>query len=244
MKIKKIITAFLLLVALLLSACQINTITEINPNGSGIYKFEMGLTAEDQTALADFGSTIDDFCSDMGEDMPVGATFYKETRNETETWCIFEVQFQSLAQLEEAYNETDTRINRLEFSDGKFFYDLTIDMSGDAETEGMDIEMFWIVKMPGKVLENNASQQSDTTLTWQLKPGQENNIYAISEEKSGFGPSFDIDFGDGSPIIAGVVGVLFLCLCCFIPLVLGGVAFFLIRKKKNTQMIEPGAPMA
>jgi hypothetical protein len=35
-----------------------------------------------------------------------------------------------------------------------------------------------------------------------------------------------------------VGGVVFLCLCCFVPLVIAGVVFFLMRRKKVTTAVE------
>jgi hypothetical protein len=257
MKSKKLLYVLLLLSALMLSACQINTVTEINPDGSGVYKYEFGFSEEDETALAEFGSSIDEFCEDMNEDMPDGTIYYKETRNETETWCVFETGFASLDELREIYsNETDPRINELGFSDGKFTYDLSIDISDEDEADMIDTEVFWIVTMPGRVIENNATDQSGATLTWRLSPGRQVNIRAVSEigggpaggvrvdeselDESGVDDNgFDIgDFGidfDGSRLGFGIAVVLFLCLCCFVPLVIGGVAFFLIRKKKSSE---------
>jgi len=255
MKSKKLFFALFLLSALLLSACQINTVTEINQDGSGVYKYEFGFTEEDESALAEFGSSIDDFCEDMTDDMPDGSSFYKETRNETETWCIFETGFASLDELKDIYStETDTRVNELGFSDNQFAYDVSIDLSEESDSELMGAEVFWIVKMPGKIVESNAAEQSGNTLTWKMIPGREMNIRAVSEVGGGLfsgsgsadgddsGIGFNFDF-DGSPFVTGIAVVLFLCLCCFVPLVIGGVAFFLIRKKKSAES-PVDAPMS
>jgi predicted small secreted protein len=243
MKSKKLLFALFLLSALLLSACQINTVTEINQDGSGLYKYEFGFSAEDEATLAEFDSSVDDFCSDMGEDLPDGLSFYKETRNENETWCIFEANFASLTELEQIYSETDTRINQLELANGRLTYDLSLDLSGEDDTELMGAEIFWIVKMPGKVLESNAAEQSGDTLTWKLVPGKQNDIRAVSEVGGIGNIGFDFEF-DGNPLAAGVAVVFFLCLCCVIPLVIGGVAFFLIRKKKASDTPQQPAEEA
>jgi hypothetical protein len=232
MKPKILLFALFILSALLLSACNINFITEFNNDGSGSYTQEIGLS-DDQ--LASFGMSSDEFCDEMAEDMPDGMSMRKETRNEKETWCIFKSQFASIDALKELYSETDTRINQIAIVDDKLIYDVVLDMSDDdAGAMGITINASWTVKMPGKVIEHNATEQNGNTLTWKLAVGRENDIRAVSEIGSGL----SIDLG-GNWITNIVGGVLFLCLCCFVPLVIAGVAFFLIRKKKAAVSSEP-----
>jgi len=232
MKPKTLLFALFILSALLLSACNINFITEFNNDGSGSYTQEIGLPSEE---LASFGMSADEFCDEMAEDMPDGMSIRKETRNEKETWCIFESQFVSIDELKKLYSETDTRINQIAIEDNKLIYDVVLDMSGDdAGAMGITINANWTVKMPGKVIEHNATEQNGNTLVWKLAVGRENNIRAVSEIGSGV----SIDLGDNW-IINIVGGGLFLCLCCFVPLVIAGVAIFLIRKKKAAPSSEP-----
>ncbi|MFO7585685.1 MAG: hypothetical protein R6W69_13240 [Anaerolineales bacterium] len=233
MKSKKLLFALFILSALLLSACQVNFITDINSDGSGMYVQEIGLPTED---LDGFGMNADEFCEEMEEDAPPGTTARKETRNENETWCIFETKFASLDELKTVYAETETRINDISIVDGTLTYDISLDFSGEESVPGMSIN--WIVKMPGTVIENNATEQSGNTLTWKAAMGKENNIRAVSQVGGGLASGFNFDF-DGNPLGVGIAAVLFLCLCCFVPLVIGGVAFFLIRKKKAGDSTEP-----
>jgi predicted small secreted protein len=234
MKSKTLLFALFILAALLLSACNVNFITDIKSDGSGTYIQEIGLPTEE---LESFGMNADEFCEEMEEDAPPGTTARKETRNEKETWCIFESNFASLDELKTIYATTDTRVNDISLSDGKLTYDITLDFSSDESIPGISVN--WTVKMPGKVIESNATEQSGNTLTWKAAMGRENNIRAVSEVGgTGSGLSFDFDF-DGNPLGVGIAAVLFLCLCCFVPLVIGGVAFFLIRKKKAGDSTEP-----
>jgi hypothetical protein len=234
MKSKTLLFALFILSALLLSACNVNFITEIKSDGSGTYVQEIGLPNED---LESFGMNADEFCEEMEEDAPAGTTARKETRNENETWCIFETSFASLDELKTLYAETETRINDISLVDDTLTYDITLDFSSDESVPGISVN--WIVKMPGKVIESNATEQSGNTLTWKAAMGRENNIRAVSQV-GGLASGFNFDFdGKPLPLGVGIAAVLFLCLCCFVPLVIGGVAFFLIRKKKTDDSTEP-----
>lgn len=101
--------------------------------------------------------------------------------------------------------------------------------------DGMGLNANWIVKMPGKVIESNATEQDGSTLTWKLQIAKENNIRAVSKV-GGAG------LGLGGDWIAYVLGGgVFLCLCCFIPLVIGGGAGFYFWRKKKAAGTEPSA---
>jgi hypothetical protein len=222
MKTKKFALLVLLsLAALLLTACKINVITDIKSDGTGAYIQEVGIVTSD---LSDLGMDVATFCDEMGKEMPAGMSARQETRDK-ETWCIFETQFYSLEELEKLYSETETRINQISMTEDEFIYDITLDMTGEENSlPGITLNANWIVKMPGRVIESNASEQSGNTLTWKLQIGQENNIRAVS--KLG-GPDFG---GDWLWYVLG--GGAFLCLCCFVPLVIGGAGFYFWRKKK------------
>ena len=224
MKTKKITLLVLLaLAALLLTACKVNVITDIQSDGSGAYIQEIGMATEDLSGL---GMDAASFCEQVGTDMPAGMSARQETRDQ-ETWCIFETKFASLDELIALYGQTDTRINQIVIADGELIYDITLDMSGETDSmTGMGLNANWIVKMPGRVVESNATEQNGSTLTWKLALGKENNIRAVSK-LGGIG----LDLG-GDWIWYLLGGGAFLCLCCFLPLVIGGAAFFFIRKKK------------
>ncbi len=233
MKIKKVILLVLLtLAALLLTACDLNVITDIQSDGSGVYIQEIGLPSEELSGL---GMDAEAFCAEMGKELPPGMSARQETRNEAEIWCIFESKFASLDELTALYSETDTRINQIAIADGELIYDLTLDMRGESSgMPGMGLNANWIVKMPGKVIESNATAQDGNTLTWKLEIGQENNLRAVS--KTG-GAGLDLG-GDWLWYTLG--GGAFLCLCCFLPLVIGGAAFFLLRRKKQAETAASG----
>lgn len=225
MKSQKLAPFFLLvLLALLLSACQVNFITDIKSNGSGTYIQEVGFQG-DEASMAGLSDGGEDFCAKQNEELPPGTAIRQETRNEDETWCIYETPFSSLDDLKTIYGTTDTRVNEISIADGKLTYDISLDLSGDSSAP-MGADIFWIVSMPGNLVENNASEQSDNTLKWKLIGGQVNNIRAVSEVGG-----LSLDFGEDA-IWYVFGGGLFLCLCCFVPLLIGAIAFFLIRKKQ------------
>ncbi len=227
MKNKKVHYVVIALAVLLLSACNANVITEIKSDGSGAYIQEIGMSTDD---LSSFGLDAESFCNEMAQDMPAGMGARQETRKEEEIWCIFETQFATLDDLIALYSETDTRINQIAIADGELIYDITLDMTGETNNmPGMSIDANWIVKMPGKIVESNATEQDGTTLTWKLELAQVNNIRAVSK-LGGAG----LNLGGGDSIFYALGGCAFLCLCCFVPLVIGGVAFFLLRRKKDT----------
>lgn len=223
-----------ILTALLLSACNINIITDIQSDGSGSYTQEIGMPTEDLSGL---GMDAESFCAEMGKELPPGMSARQETRNQDEIWCIFETQFASLDELIALYSETDTRINQIALAGDELIYDITLDMSGESGSlPGLGLNANWIVKMPGKVIESNATEQNDRTLTWKLQIGKENNLRAVS--KVG-GTGLDLGGGWIAYVLGGGV---FLCLCCFIPLVLGGGAGFYFWRKKQAAAPQPSAP--
>lgn len=226
-KSRLLLIALLTVIALLLSACQVNFITDIKDNGSGVYTQEIGFQS-DEASMAGLDTSDENFCTDQNQDLPPGTSIRQETRNGDETWCIYETPFATLEELKAIYGATDTSINDISITDSQLTYDITLDLSSDSDTTtGMDI--FWIVTMPGTVIENNATQQDGNTLTWTLTSGQANNIRAVS--KTG-GLNF------GGDMLWYIIGGVCLCLCFIVVLVVAGVIFFLSRRKKNAAKVE------
>jgi hypothetical protein len=222
-----LLIALLTALALILSACQVNIITDIKNNGSGAYTMEIGFQGE-EASMANLDTSAENFCSDQNQDTPPGTTIRQETRNGDETWCIYESVFTSLDELKTIYGSTDTRINNLSSVDGKLTYDITLDLSGDSSAmSGGDI--FWIVTMPGSIIENNATEKNGNTLKWTLTAGQENNIRAVS--KTG-----GLDLGGDT--LWYILGGVCLCLCFIVVLIVAGVVFFLLRRKKKATGVE------
>jgi len=217
--------------ALLLSGCKANLITKIKSDGSGNFTQEIGFTAEEMTTLNSFGSGSD-FCTNMGSSNSLsGATVNQEKRGD-ETWCLFETPFATLDELKTLYSSSDTIVNDLSISDGKLHYDVTINMTGTNATTGL-LQTKWILTMPGKVSNHNADEVSGTTLTWNLKPGQDSNLLADSSTKGGI---------SSNSTILIVVGLL--CLCLVMIVIIGVVIFLVVRnnKKKQAPIVEVVKP--
>jgi hypothetical protein len=236
MKSKQSIFALFILAVLLLSACKVNFITDIKSDGSGSYTQELGFT-KDEAAMAGLssGGAGEEFCKNAntqggGSELPPGTTIRQETRNGDETWCIFETSFKSLNDLKSVYATTDLQINNLSLADGKLVYDVTLDMSGESGSAPM-ADIYWLVTLPGKIGDHNATEVDGNTLKWKLLIGQKNNLHAESAVGG-----FNFDFG-GDWIWYVLGGGALLCLCCIVPLVIAALAFFLIRRKKQSETV-------
>jgi hypothetical protein len=228
-----LLIALFITATLLLSACKVNFITSINSDGSGKYTQEIGFE-DDEASIGGVSINSDDFCAKQSTDLPDNTTTRKETRNEKETWCIYETPFKSLEDLKAIYGKTDTRINDISLVDGKLTYDISLDMSGDSSAAPLGSEVYWNLNLPGRVIEHNATEQNGSSYKWKLAGGQVNNIRAVSQTG---GLNFD-----GSLLWYVLGGGAFLCLCCFLPLVIVGVVFFLLRRKKSDPLsVEPAA---
>lgn len=231
MKTRKLF--FLVLIAalaLLLSACKVNFITEIGSNGSGKYVQEIGFQG-DEASMAGLSSAGENFCADQNQEIPPGTNIRQETRNETETWCIYETQFASLDELKAIYGTTDTIVNDISLTNGKLTYDITLDLAGDSNAP-MGAELTWSVVMPGSVVESNATLQDGNNLSWTLLGGTSNSIRAVSE----------VGWFSGNMLWYVLGGGAFLGFCCVGLLVVGGGVFFLVRRNKKATPAETPVP--
>jgi hypothetical protein len=221
-------------VVLLLSACKVNFITDIKSDGSGNYTQEIGFQGDEAT-VGGLSAADADFCAKEAKDLPPNSTTRKETRNENETWCIYETPFKSLEDLKTIYGATDTRINEISLVDGKLTYDISLDLSGDTGSSDAPItaEIYWNLTLPGRITENNATEQNGNSLEWKLVPGIVNSIRAVSELGG-------LNLG-GDVLWYVLGGGAFLCLCCFLPLLIAGVVFFFLRRKKSAAVVESSA---
>jgi hypothetical protein len=231
-KFRKILIICVLFSMLILSACQVNLITEIDKNGSGTYVQEIGFQ-EDEASVSGFNLADEDFCAVQYTELPGGTSIRQEIRADNEIWCIYETPFETLDDLGKIYSATDTRINNLSMQDGLITYDITIDLSNDS---GMDMggDIFWKVTLPGSITENNADEQDKNTLTWKLVLGEVNRINAVSKI-NGLNLNFDDENGIWY-IFGGLAGIVF---CCLVPLVIAGIIIILIIRKKKNHPADP-----
>jgi hypothetical protein len=236
-KSKFLLIALLTVLALVLSACQVNFITSIKNDGSGVYTQEIGFQG-DEASMAGMDPTAPEFCSSQNQELPPGTSIRQETRNGNETWCIFETAFATIEELKTIYATTDMTVNNISITDGTLTYDVSLDLSTDTSGTMTGANIFWSVTMPGTVIESNATEQDGSTLKWTLVAGQVNSIRAVSKTTSG---GLDLSGNTLYYIIGGVC----LCLCFIVVVVVAVVVIILLRRKKNAANVGiPAEPPA
>ena len=238
MKNQKFLIAAILLAGMLFSACTIRINTEVQADGSGTTSTEIGFTDEEVALLSEIDETPATFCdaADDEEGFPQSATQRIENR-EDGTYCVIEVPFNSLSELRDFYADGEgIVVNRLEFVDDVFYYDMMVDMTmedaADFEGAGVDFEFNWSVTMPGEVQSHNADRVEGSTLTWDLTPGVNRSIQAQSTTSSGISLDFGgEDFSTG----IGTMEILIILFCCLCLLVLagGGIAGFVFMRRRQ-----------
>jgi len=116
---------------------------------------------------------------------------------------------------------------RLEIKGGRFYYDLAANIDSSLAWEtGMpfDIEAWWVVVVPGEVMETNADKTSGRTLTWNLMT-MNSASHMRAESKISAGAA-ELD-----PTLLAVGAVILLVCCCAVILIAAGAGFFFLRRK-------------
>jgi hypothetical protein len=175
-----------ILFVLLLAGChKLEVTTRIEPTGSGELQTGVGFSAEERANMEKQNSNPLDFCN--SSQTPPNITVVEEQHGE-ETWCVTTTQFKNLDELRTLYGQREgITINRLEISDGKFYYDVDIDTLSEDSSFSALTEITWKVIFPGTPVSHNADQVNENTLTWTLtsKDGII-NLRAESEAPRGF----------------------------------------------------------
>jgi hypothetical protein len=212
-----------LLALLVLAGCTVEYHTSFQEDGSGQMAMAIGYTAQEASDLAELsGGDTANLCQELwaesSSDLPPNATIREEQRGD-ETYCLVEFSFANLDELRSIYEEQDVTVDRLEIVDDRFYYDVSVDMTG-TEGLGFAMNMTWVVTMPGSMGENNASEVNGRTLTWNLAMGQVNTLQAESS------------LGNSNWVwwVAGGLGCL--CLLVLVIAAIAGLALYL-RKKKS-----------
>lgn len=204
MKIR--LSGILLLVfgVLLLAGChKLEARTTVEPDGSGELRTGVGFSAEERANMEKQNSNPQDFC--YTSQPPPDVTVIEEHRGE-ETWCINITSFKDLDELRNLYQrQKGFTINRLEISDGTFYYDVDMDTSSEDSGFSALTEITWTVMLPGAPISHNADQVDGNTLIWIPVPKSGVvNLYAESEAPQG-----TFNFPPCGSALLGV-GVLFL----------------------------------
>lgn len=131
MKFKVLQFSLFTVCALLLVACEFQATTTVNPDGSGELRTEVGFTSEERQNLENqSGGGSQNFCNAPPSSAPASDVTVTEEQRGDETWCVTTTNFDSLGTLRQLYQEqTGIMVNRLEISDGTFYYDLDVDTS-------------------------------------------------------------------------------------------------------------------
>jgi hypothetical protein len=197
--------------------------TKVKSDGSGTFSADIFLS-ETFLDLMDFaGVSAKDMCNELE-----GFNWTQEDREHGEA-CVAEESFADLKELENLLedNFSGTSVERLEIEDDHFYYDLksTTDFSsGFYSDSDFDIEAWWVLEVPGKVVSTNATKTDGRTLTWDLtKLDSGDHLRAESE----LGGILGLD-----PAVAAIVGILVLGCCCMVVVIAGVVVFIILRRKK------------
>ncbi|MCI0553982.1 MAG: hypothetical protein L0287_23790 [Anaerolineae bacterium] len=152
-----------------LAGChRLEVTTRIEPNGSGELRTGVGFSAEERANMEKQNSNPQDFCNTS--QTPVNVTVTEEQRGD-ETWCITTTQFKNLEELRGLYEQRKgIRINRLEISEGRFYYDVELDTLSEDSSFSALTDITWSVVLPGVPIEHNADQVNESTLTWTPTP--------------------------------------------------------------------------
>lgn len=169
MKSRLIQMLVLVLMALLLVGChKMQATTKIDSNGSGELRMGVGFSAEERANLEKQNSNPQDFCN--SSQTPANVKVTEEQRGE-ETWCITTTHFKDLEELRSLYGQRKgIAINRLEISDGKFYYDIDLDTLSEDSSFSALTEITWSVSLPGTPIDHNADHVSENTLSWTPTP--------------------------------------------------------------------------
>jgi len=171
---------------LFLAGCnKLDVTTKIEANGSGELQTAVGFSAEERANMETQNSDPQDFSNT--DQTPANGTVVEEKRGD-ETWCVTTTQFKNLDELRTLYEQREgLTINRLEISDGKFYYDVDIDTLSEGSNFSVPTEIRWSVVLPGAPISHNADEVDGNTLTWAPTPKSGlTNLNAESEAPRGF----------------------------------------------------------
>jgi len=208
----------------------VRIVSDFNADGSGKLSFEIELSQAFMALMKSFGGSDADYTCD---------TFYESSYDEWEMTeatrdgalvCTALTSFEDLDGYESLIlgDFSEASFTRLEIKGGRFYYDLNPQIAGASafgeleEGMGFDIEVLWILKMPGEVVDSNADEASGQTLTWNvLDMNSSTHIRAESKTGGGLDPTLTI------------LAVLGLLCCCGLVVAIAGVVLFLVLRRKN-----------
>lgn len=179
------VIAWVLFMLLLAGCHKLEATTKVESNGSGELQTDVGFSAEERANIEKQNNASQDFCNTA--QTPENVTVTEEQRGD-ETWCVTTTQFKTLEELRALYErQQGITINRLEISDGKFYYDVDIDTLSEGSSFSALTEIKWTVVLPGAPISHNADEVDGNMLTWTPTPKSGViNFKAESEAPRGF----------------------------------------------------------
>jgi len=185
-------------VLLLTGGHKLQATTKVESNGSGELQMGVGFSVEERANLEKQNNNSQDFCNTS--QTPPNIEVIEEQRGD-ETWCITVTPFENLEQLRGLYEQRKgISINRLEIADGKFYYDVDLDTLSETSDFSTLTSITWSVILPGTVIDHNADQVDQNTLTW--NPTPQNGIVNLRAESEA--PLVDFNF---PPCGAALIGL-------------------------------------
>ena len=157
------------LATLLLAGChKLEATTSIKPNGSGELQTGIGFSAEERADIEKQYANSQYFCNTSQTHENASVT---EEQRGDETWCVTTTRFKNLDELRAFYEQQmGIPVNRLETSDGKFYYDVDVDTLSEGSTFSMLTDIKWSVVLPGEPISHNAEEADGNTLIWKPTP--------------------------------------------------------------------------
>lgn len=184
-KVLSLISIMAILLIALTGCVSVNYEVTLNKDGTADVAYIYGFEKE---TLQQLGTSAEDMTSDMKKNAETNAYEIETYSDDKIEGFKAKKHIENLSEisLEDAFgseNVKDSEENqiKIEKKGSKTLYSqkASIDLSGMDESTASMVTMKYVIKLPVKVGENNASEVSEDgkTLTWNLKAGEVNEIY-------------------------------------------------------------------
>lgn len=183
-KVLSLISIMAILLIALTGCVSVNYEVTLNKDGTADVAYIYGFEKE---TLQQLGTSAEDMTSDMKKNAETNAYEIETYSDDKIEGFKAKKHIENLSEisLEDAFgseNVKDSEENqiKIEKKGSKTLYSqkASIDLSGMDESTASMVTMKYVIKLPVKVGENNASEVSEDgkTLTWNLKAGETNEI--------------------------------------------------------------------
>ncbi len=187
---------------------------------------------EEALKNADFSE--DELCAHATRDVESNFGTFRQEKHGEGIWCISSLRMDNLQELHNHLeNDFGVNVRTLKIEDNTFTLDLSWTIFPCTTADPAKFGCEWSVEAPGNVGENNATDVSGRTLTWDLASQATPMRFTAESEVGGFDPALVI------------LLVVFSCGCCLTILLIGGgvgAYFYLRNRNKDAAGEEPAAP--